>query len=282
MTPDVDRITIPIIRGGYDVGRHRHRPSATSAARPSRHCRFMTMASDSTRVPGMDSTAPEELDGETAPPVAPLSHLREPPTTQRGARTRAALVKAARKVFERDGYLDTRLTDITKEARCAAGSFYTYFANKEEVLAAVLLEAQEDMMHPGMGRVQGTDDPYAVLEASNRAYLKAYQRNAKLMALLEQIAQVEPEFREFRSRRADAFIRRNARGIADLQARGVADPELDPMMASRALSGMVSGMAYNAFVPSEEQEEGTPVDFEELVSMVTRLWANALRFPVHH
>ncbi|MFF0777182.1 TetR/AcrR family transcriptional regulator [Streptomyces sp. NPDC003720] len=229
----------------------------------------------------MDTPTPEEIDSEPAPPMAPLSHLREPPTTQRGARTRAALVKAARKVFERDGYLDTRLTDITKEARCAAGSFYTYFANKEEVLAAVLLEAQEDMMHPGMGRVQGTDDPYAVLEASNRGYLEAYRRNAKMMALLEQVAQVEPEFREFRRRRGDAFIRRNARGIADLQARGVADPEVDPMMASRALSGMVSGMAYNAFVLCAGQEESAPLHFEELVSAVTRLWANALRFPGH-
>jgi AcrR family transcriptional regulator len=214
----------------------------------------------------MDTTAPEEHYSEKAPPMAPLSSLRELPTTKRGARTRAALVKAARKVFERDGYLDTRLADI---------------ANKEEVLAAVLLEAQEDMMHPGMGRVQGTDEPYAVLEASNRAYLEAYKRNAKLMALLEQVAQVEPEFRRFRSRRADAFIHRNARGIADLQARGVADREVDPMMASRALSGMVSVMAYSAFVRGEGQEEGTPVDFEELVSTVTRLWANALRFPGH-
>ncbi|MEU6775193.1 TetR/AcrR family transcriptional regulator [Streptomyces sp. NPDC046759] len=229
----------------------------------------------------MDSTSPQEGPGEEAPPMAPPSHLREPPTTTRGARTRGALMKAARKVFERDGYLDTRLTDITKEAQCAAGSFYTYFANKEEVLAAVLLEAQEDMLHPGIGRVRDTDDPYAVLEAGNRAYLEAYKRNARLMALLEQVAQVEPEFREFRSRRADAFIRRNARGIADLQARGVADREVDPMLASRALSGMVSVMAYHAFVLGERQEQGSVVDFEELVSTVTRLWANALRFPGH-
>jgi hypothetical protein len=41
-------------------------------------------------------------------------------------------------------------------------------------------------------------------------------------------------------------------------------------------------MAYNAFVRSEgQEEEGAPVDFEELVATVTRLWANALRFPGH-
>ena len=185
------------------------------------------------------------------------------------------MIAAARKVFEREGYLDAKLTDITKAARCATGSFYTYFANKEEIFAAVLEEAQQDMMHPGMGRVSDADDPYALLEASNRAYLEAYRRNAKLMGLLEQVAQVDPEFRKFRTRRADAFIRRNAGGIADLQARGIADPDVDPLLASRALSGMVSRLAYSAFTLDEAEGVG----FEALVSTVTRLWANALRFP---
>ncbi|HET9874472.1 MAG TPA: TetR/AcrR family transcriptional regulator [Mycobacterium sp.] len=206
--------------------------------------------------------------------VVTTSGPRQPPATVRGARTRAALIAAARKVFERDGYLDAKLTDITKVARCATGSFYTYFANKAEIFAAVLDQAQQDMMHPGMGRVSDTDDPYAVLEASNRAYLEAYRRNAKLMGLLEQVAQVDPEFRAFRSRRADAFIQRNASGIADLQARGIAEARVDPLLASRALSGMVSRLAYSAFVLGEVGD----VDFEMLVSTLTRLWANALRF----
>jgi AcrR family transcriptional regulator len=216
----------------------------------------------------------------TPPPLAPPALLRQPPATVRGARTRAALVAAARKVFERDGYLDSKLTDITKAAKCATGSFYTYFANKEEIFAAVLEEAQRDMLHPGMGRVADEDDPYAVLEASNRAYLEAYRRNAKLMGLLEQVAHVDPEFRKLRRRRADAFIQRNARGIADLQARGIADPDIDPMLASRALSGMVSRLAYSVFALEDgADDDAEPVDFDALVSTLTRLWANALRFP---
>jgi AcrR family transcriptional regulator len=221
---------------------------------------------------------------ESVPPMEPATPSRQRPATVRGARTRAALIAAARKVFERDGYVDCKLTDITKAAKCATGSFYTYFANKAEVFAAVLEEAQRDMMHPGMGRVADEDDPYAVLEASNRAYLEAYRRNAKLMGLLEQVAQVDPEFRRFRRRRADAFVQRNARGIADLQARGIADPDIDPLLASSALSGMVSRAAYSAFSLGESENEdadGDPPEFEALVSTLTRLWANALRFPGH-
>jgi AcrR family transcriptional regulator len=134
--------------------------------------------------------------------------VREPPRTARGARTRAALVAAARTVFERDGYLNARLTDITAQAKCSTGSFYTYFNNKEEIFAAVLEEAQEEMLHPHVREVTDSEDPVAVIEASNRAYLEAYERNAKLMRLLEQVATIDDNFRDLRRRRGELFAQR--------------------------------------------------------------------------
>ncbi len=220
-------------------------------------------------------------DSEGAPPsMARTSLLRDLPATQRGLRTRDALIAAGRKVFERMGYLDTRLIDITQEAHCSSGTFYTYFASKEEIFAAILEHAQEDMMHPGMPHVTGEDDPASIIEAANLAYFEAYKRNAKLMGLLEQVAQIDPEFSKLRQHRADAFIGRNARGIADLQRRGLADPDIDPMLTSRALSGMVSRMAFNYFVIGDGEFDGTRIPMEEVVHTLSRLWANALRMPV--
>jgi AcrR family transcriptional regulator len=197
--------------------------------------------------------------------------VREPPRTAPGARTRAELVAAARTVFERDGYLDARLTDITAEASCSTGSFYTYFTNKKEIFAAVLEEAQEEMLHPHVREVAGTEDPVAVIEASNRAYLTAYQRNVKLMRLLEQVSTIDPDVRELRRRRGAAFAERNAASIRDLQARGLADPGLDAAIAAQALSAMVGRTANTVYVLGDD------VPFEELVATLTRLWANALR-----
>lgn len=204
----------------------------------------------------------------------PSSTHREPPRTARGARTRAALVAAARRVFERDGYLSARLTDITAEAKCSTGSFYTYFDNKEEVFAAVLEEAQEEMLHPHVREVLGDEDPVAVIEAANRAYLEAYERHAKLMRLLDEVATIDDDVREFRRRRGALFAERNARSIRDLQARGLADPDLDPDLTARALSGMVGRLANSVYVLGE------PADREALVATLTRLWANALRLDV--
>lgn len=197
--------------------------------------------------------------------------LRPQPATARGARTRKTLVDAARLVFERDGYFNSRLTDITSQAQCSIGTFYTYFETKEQIFASVLAAAKEDMMHPGMERVSTVGTPYEVIEASNRAYFESYVRNAKLMDLLEQVASIDMKFREVRRRRSAQFIERNARSIMALQNQGLADPNLDALVASRALSTMVSRLAYYTYVLEEE------ASIDELVETSTQLWCNALQ-----
>jgi AcrR family transcriptional regulator len=194
------------------------------------------------------------------------------PRTERGARTRAALVQAARRVFEREGYLDTRITDITREAACATGSFYTYFADKEEVFAAVMKGVRHEMLHPRLDAegAQG-GDAVAAIEAANRAYLDAMRRNARLVALMEQVGAIDERFRAWRQETGRAFIERNAAGIRRLQREGLADRELDPELAAHALSGMVSRLGHQAFVTGE-----LDATLDDVVATATRLWANAL------
>jgi len=179
------------------------------------------------------------------------------------------LIDAARTVFERTGYLDSRLIDITVVAQCSAGTFYNYFTSKEEIFAAVMELAREDMMHPGMPHTPKGADPAEVIAASNRAYLEAYRRNAKLMGLLEQVASIDPEFRVLRLERADAFVRRNARSIEKLQKAGLADANLDPLLTSRALSGMISRLAFGYFVSRGGEDGAAGVTFDGLLDTVT-------------
>lgn len=187
------------------------------------------------------------------------------------ARNRRALVKAAREVFERDGFVRARISDIAASAGVAHGSFYSHFDSKEQALAAVLEEIEEEMLHPGPAVTGETSDPASVIEVANRAYLESYRRNAKLMAMLEQVATVDSEFLQLRLRRSDAFVARNAKAIRRLQRQGVADPELDPELTALALSTMVSRTAYVALAIG-----GKPVSLDALTATLTRLWVNAL------
>ena len=208
-------------------------------------------------------------------PGAPTaSDAPQTPRTARGVRTREALVRAARAVFERDGFLAARTTDIALAAGVASGSFYTYFRTKDEAFAAVMAELQEEMLHPGVRGDAGVDDPVAAIDAANRAYLSAYARSARLLAVMEQVAAVDEGFRRLRLERGEAFAARNARAIERWQRRGLADPALDPLLAAHALDAMVSRMAAMVFVAGE------PFDVESMTVTLTRLWVNALRIPI--
>jgi AcrR family transcriptional regulator len=197
--------------------------------------------------------------------------MRAMPRTARGQRTRDKLIAAARHVFEEAGYLEARLSDISKEAGVAVGSFYVYFASKEEIFAAVLERVQDEMLHPHVTAIGDDPQPVADIEASNRAYLSWYRRNALFMRALEQAATSDPTLRELRRKRGEAFARRNARSIKELQRLGLADPSLDPLLSAKAMDSMVGRMAYSVYVL------GDTCAFEDLVATLTQLWVNALR-----
>jgi AcrR family transcriptional regulator len=207
--------------------------------------------------------------------VTPRAITRTRAPRADAARNRRALLAAARRVFERDGFVMARITDIAEEAGLAHGSFYSHFQGKEDALAAVLAEVGEEMLHPGPPLADFPDtDPVAVIHAANIAYLEAYRRNARLMALLEQVATVDERFATVRRERSEAFLARNARAIRRLQRAGLADTALDPGLASLALSAMVSRSAYAAFAVGRPS-----VSVEQLAETLTRLWVNALGIP---
>jgi len=197
--------------------------------------------------------------------------------TARGAATQAQLVRAAKKIFERDGFVDARITDITAAAGTATGSFYKYFASKEEIFLAVVRALDEEGLHtPSLELLAADhDDLVADVVEHHRRYLVSYQRNARLMSVIEEVTNIDDCFRRQRTARAQPWINGNVAAIRALQAAGRADPELDPLIAGRTLSVLISRAAYITFVLEEEGVEA----IDGLAETLTRLWMNALKIP---
>lgn len=191
-------------------------------------------------------------------------------------RTRAGLVAAARAVFAELGYFDTKLSDITDRAGCSTGTLYTYFRNREDILAAVIESAYTPVLSPDHSGDADLDRVSRIRRA-NREYVEAYRENADLMALMDQVSHVDPGIKAVRMRRARAFVDRNTRRIAELQRKGAVDPKLDPHLVSQALSSMVSRMCFHIFVDDRDDERfHTAEGIDELVDTLTTLWINAL------
>lgn len=79
-------------------------------------------------------------DAAVPGPEAPTRYDR------RRARTRGVLVAAGRTLIGEHGVGGLKIQDITQQADVGLGSFYNHFANKEELVEAVVLESLDDLV----------------------------------------------------------------------------------------------------------------------------------------
>jgi AcrR family transcriptional regulator len=192
------------------------------------------------------------------------------PATARGQRTRAALVHAAARIFERDGFLDARISDIAADAGVASGSFYTYFDSKDAIFREVVDELIEELYRQShVGDVAGPD-PVARIAAANRLYVEAFARHAALYAVVVQVATFNPELRQHRQTSRLAFVDRAARGLRHLQESGHADPGLDADLVAAMLCGMVENFAEVRHLL------GQRFDDDQAVAAMTEIWVRAI------
>lgn len=96
---------------------------------------------------------------------------RPPATAAVVDEARADLMDAASEVYGRHGYDATSVTLIIQAAGISRPTFYKQFANKHEVLAAVVWRANEDLYRRILERLTGAATPVAQLEAVTDAYL---------------------------------------------------------------------------------------------------------------
>jgi len=207
----------------------------------------------------------------TASAVAPEVSA---PRSRKGAKTRARLVRAAKQVFETDGFLGARISDIASEAGMSSGTFYPYFDSKEQIFREVA-QAQERVLTalpaerpPAPPRRRS---PVERIRSANRRYLERYRDEARIMGVIEQVSRYDEHVRAARAETQKHFAERAERNIRRLQEEGRVDASIDPSIAAMALGAMVARFAELWLVQGYAE-----YDFDEAVEQLTRLWCNAL------
>jgi AcrR family transcriptional regulator len=195
--------------------------------------------------------------------------------TARGAKTRGRLVSAAKEIFERDGFLEARITDISKRAGFSHGAYYHYFDSKEQLFREVA-EIQEARLtaptdDPELAHADG-DSPRERIRKANRRYLLRYREEARIMGVIEQVSRYDAPVNEVRMARQRHFAERSERAIRRWQEQGLAAPGIDPALAADALGAMIGRFAELWLVQGYRE-----YDFDHVVEQLTAIWANALQ-----
>lgn len=78
-------------------------------------------------------------------PLSGGAPARDRELRAQGRETRRKLLDAGRDAFDQRGFHAVRVEDVVKAARTSHGTFYLYFANKEDLYKALAMEALRDM-----------------------------------------------------------------------------------------------------------------------------------------
>jgi AcrR family transcriptional regulator len=196
------------------------------------------------------------------------------PTTSKGRSTRERLLVAAKEIFEENGFLDARISDIAKRANLSHGSFYHYFESKEEIFREVA-ELQEfsllDHTRNAEQLASAEKDPLERIKHANRSYLEWYRQEARIMGVIELMSRYDAEINAVRLRLFDPFADRTRISIERLQREGLASSAIDAGFAGDALGAMVARIAELWLA-----QDWRDYKMDHVVDQLTLLWANAI------
>lgn len=106
-----------------------------------------------------------------------------PATSAQGNRTRTALLDAAEVALAETGYHALRVDDVVRVAGVSHGTFYLYFANKEDLFWALAQRCATEMeeLTSTLGSVETAADGRAVLREWLSHFLSLYRRHGAVI-----------------------------------------------------------------------------------------------------
>jgi AcrR family transcriptional regulator len=185
----------------------------------------------------------------------------------KGARTRRRLIEAAELVFAAIGFHDASIVKITEAAGVAQGTFYLYFASKQQIFDEVVADLNHRVRQAMAAAAQGAPDR---LEAERRGFAAFFRFTAEHPALYRVIRQAEfvspGAMHQHYERIISGYVPELAKAMAD----GEVAPT-DPTVLAWALIA-VGEMIGMRFLLWEESAEEMPCEvFDELMEIVARM-----------
>jgi AcrR family transcriptional regulator len=97
---------------------------------------------------------------------------------ERRQATRAAIIKAAKRLFGERGFAATTIDEVAAAARFAKGAVYHHFATKEALFEAVFDEVSQELLVEVDRAARNEKDALAAMAKGTQAYFAACAKDA--------------------------------------------------------------------------------------------------------
>jgi TetR/AcrR family fatty acid metabolism transcriptional regulator len=161
-----------------------------------------------------------------------------------GGDKRERILDAAERVFARQGFYQSRVSEIARDAGVADGTIYLYFKSKDDLLISLF---ESRMEHVNQRLAQALADqvtPIDKLMALVRTYLGLVRDHRELAEVLTiELRQSAKFMKEYASPRFGAFLKLVASVIAEGQERGEFATSVPAPHVARMIFGIIDELA---------------------------------------
>jgi TetR/AcrR family fatty acid metabolism transcriptional regulator len=159
---------------------------------------------------------------------------------------RSAILRAAIRVFANNGYFNSKVADIAREAGVADGTVYLYFKSKEEILHSIFDRSMEEAIADGRKRLAGVSDPREKLRRIAELHLERLGADRDLAVVFQVELRGSTKFmEEFSAAGFAEYLGLIRATIEEGQREGVFRSELNAKVAAKILFGALDEMATN-------------------------------------
>ena len=168
-------------------------------------------------------------------------------TSRNGASgKRESILRAATRVFARNGYFNSKVADIPRQADVADGTVYLYFKSKEEILHSIFDQNMAEAIAAGRVLIEKLRDPGEKLRRIAMLHLERLGADRDLAVVFQIELRGSTKFmQEFSAAGFAEYLGLLRQTFEEGQRAGLFRKDLNAKLVSKILFGALDEMATN-------------------------------------
>lgn len=190
----------------------------------------------------------------------------------RGEEKYRMILNAAKQVFAQEGFYNSKVSEIAREAHVADGTIYLYFKNKDDILISLFEEELNAIIMTVKEKLKDIDDPREQLIKFCDNHLGMVESDKALAEVIQvELRQSNKFMREYKNKHFLAYLNIIADIISQGQQMGIFREYLKPDICARVVFGSLDELSTYLVTARRKR-----YDVHEVATMVGNSFLNGL------
>jgi TetR/AcrR family fatty acid metabolism transcriptional regulator len=190
----------------------------------------------------------------------------------RGEEKYRMILNAAKHVFAMEGFYNSKVSEIAREAHVADGTIYLYFKNKDDILISLFEEELNGIITTVKEKLKDIDDPREQIIKFCDNHLTIVESDRALAEVIQvELRQSNKFMREYKNKHFLAYLNIIADIVSQGQEEGIFRDDLRPDICARVIFGSLDELSTYLVTARRKR-----FDVHEVATLVGNSFLNGL------